>query len=170
MAPSKPTVPNQVNVITLKCAKDWHRAFKEQNIKGFAPLDIPSSIVIPFADIEQIVNDFRIATAPVVNGVRMYFVIKPPKGQKKGRPRVSGILVPTTKGPKPQNPDGMYKDMIVNATLKPGALKNPDCPGPGGNKVSARSAKLVGDEDGYSSIYDVTRPCPPFCDPESPIN
>ena len=167
MANTTPTVKNQVNVITLKCAKDWHRAFKEQNKNGFAPRDLPSSIVIPIVDLEQIVNDFKIAAAPDVNGVRMYFVIKPK--QQKGRPRISGILVPT-KGPMRKNRDGIYKDMIVNATLKRGALKNPDCPGPGGNNVSARSAKLAGAEDGYSSIYDFTRPCPPWCDPESPLN
>jgi hypothetical protein len=167
MASTKPTVPNQVNVITLKCAKDWHRAFKEQNKKGFAKGDLPSSIVIPYADVEQIVNDFNKVAGVTVNGVRLYFIIKPK--QQKGRPRISGILVPT-KGPMRKNPEGIYEDMVVNATLKRGALKNPDCPGPGDNNVSARSAILAADADeGYVSVYDLTRPCPPYCDENSLI-
>lgn len=176
MATTNLTIPDQVNVITLKCAKEWHNAFKEQNKKlGFNKGDFPNSIVIPFADIEQIVTDFRDIVHENVNGVRIYFIIKP-GGTASGRPKVSCICVPTT-GPhlnvKDVEPNKRYADMIVNATLRSGAPENPDCR-PIGNSGSSRSAKFavstagVDDSgDGYVTIYDVTQPCPPFCDPNS---
>ena len=80
MTTTIPIVKDQVNVITLKSAKDWHRAFKDQNKNhGFDKGVFPNSVVIPFADIEQIVNDFRDTVHETVNGVRIYFVIKPTK-------------------------------------------------------------------------------------------
>ena len=161
----RPTVPDQVNVITLKCAKEWRQAFKDQNkTKGFAPGEFPTAIAIPFPDIEQVVNDFKKLDAAInINGIRLYFIIKP--GGPNGKLTISGIVVPT-RGPLP-NPEGVFNDMIVNATLKAGAPKNPYCPGPGDGTSSARIATVAGDpDDGYVSIYDVTRPCPPFCDDE----
>lgn len=165
-----PTVPDQVNVITLKCAKEWHDAFKEHNNKeGFAQGEFPSSIVVPYADIEQIVNDFKKEGAPPVNGVRIYFVIKPVV-KPNGGPNISAICVPT-KGPFGNVPDIdpklRFTDMIVKATLKAGAPPNPDCHrGSSGPSGSARLVAADSDDD-YVSIYDVTQPCPPFCDPES---
>jgi hypothetical protein len=172
MTKKQPIVKDQVNVITLQCAKDWHNAFKDQNNnKGFAPGDFPRSIVIPFADIEQIVNDFRQSVHENVNGVRIYFVIKPTR-RLNGKPNISGICVPTV-GLHAIDPNVTFKDRIVKATLKEGAPKNPDCPG--GNSGSSSSARLAAtttddSDDGYSSIYDVTRPCPDMCDPDSPLN
>jgi hypothetical protein len=164
---AKTTVPDQVNVITLKCAKEWHKAFKDQNKRtGFGPGEFPSSIAIPFPDIEQIVNDFRDTGDAIVNGVRLYFIIKP--GGAHGAPMISCMLVPT-QGPLP-NPEGIFTDLVVNTTLKEDTPKNPYCPGPGSNPGSDGSVRMAGDtDDGYVSIYDVTRPCPPYCDPESPI-
>lgn len=180
MANTKPTVKNQVNVITRKCAKKWHNAFLEQNQKGFAPMDLPSSIVIPFADIEQIVHDFKVEAAASINGVRIYFIIKPGE-HPSGRPKISVILVPTT-GPLHNNTEGVYDDMIVNATLKAGAPSHPYClpeetgtpkkrkPDETGTgrrvkEATATSEAMEADEgeEGYSSIYDFTRPCPPYC-------
>jgi hypothetical protein len=165
---AKVTVPDQVNVITLKCAKEWHKAFKDQNKRiGFAPGEFPSSIAIPFPDIEQIVHDLKHTGDGIVNGVRLYFIIKP--GGADGTPMISCILVPT-QGPLP-NPEGIFTDLVVDVTLKADAPKNPYCPGPGGNGDSDGSARMaVESEDGYVSIYDVTRPCPPYCDTASPID
>lgn len=184
MSTTKPTIKNQVNVITLKCAKDWHTAFLEQNKNGFAPMDLPSSIVIPFADIEQIVHDFKIEAAKTINGVRIYFIIKPVE-TSSGRPKISVILVPTT-GPLHNNTEGVYNDMIVNATLKAGAPKHPYCnPEETGTpkkkkneetgtgrmaRVTSEAVDADEGEEGYSSIYDFTRPCPPYCsEPESEL-
>lgn len=161
MATKQTIIPDQVNVITLQCALDWHKAFKDQNIKGFAPGDLPRSIVIPFADIEQIVNDFRTSVKETVNGVRIYFVIKP-TAKPNGRPNITGICVPTV-GLHAIDPNVIFTDKIVKATLKDGAPRNADCPG--GNSGNARSV-----DEGYVSIYDVTRPCPDMCDPASPLN
>jgi hypothetical protein len=173
MATKEKIVRDQVNIITLQCAKDWHKAFKDQNKKGFAPGDLPRSIVIPFADIEQIATDFRNAVQETVNGVRIYFVIKPGK-RPNGRPNISGICVPT-KGVHAYEKDVTFTDMVIKATLKAGTPTNPDCPGD--KPKSAKSGRLAvgadaadGSDGGYASIYDVTRPCPPYCDPESPIN
>lgn len=170
MTTRTPKVTDQVNVITLKCAQDWHKAFKDQNDKGFAPGDFPPSIVVPFADIEQIVNDFRDSVNVNVNGVRIYFIIKPVK-KPNGRPNISCICVPT-KGPHDLSRDTTFTDIVINATLKEGAPPNRDCQGSstrtsGKERISAAS---VDSEEEYSSIYDVTRPCPPYCDPDSPIN
>jgi len=164
MAKATIVIPDQVNVITLECAQSWHKAFKDQNNKGFRKGDLPMSIVIPFADIEQIVNDVKQYVKKNVNGVRLYLIIKPK--QQKGRPRISGILVPTT-GPMLPNKNGIYNDLIVKTTLKKGAPKNIDC-----EAMSAKSAVMAKSDSGdeYDSIYDVTRPCPPYCNPESPIN
>jgi hypothetical protein len=97
MATTIPIVKDQVNVITLKSAKDWHKAFKDQNQnEGFTTGVFPNSIVIPFADIEQIVNDFRDKVHETVNGVRIYFVIKPTK-KENGKPNISCICVPILK-------------------------------------------------------------------------
>lgn len=168
MATTKPIVPDQVNVITLKCARQWHKDFRHKNKnQGFAAGEFPMSLAIPFADIEQIVNDFNKDAGVTINGLRLYFVIKP--GGKEGKPSISGIVVPTH-GPLP-NPEGEFHDMIVPATLRPGAPEHKYCHGvnPGSDR-RAMVAVNGGDDDGeYASIYDVIRPCPPYCDPESPV-
>jgi|SRR5688572_7777049 len=161
MATRTATIPDQVNVITLECAKAWHKAFRDQNKKGFRKGDLPMSIVVPFADIEQIVVDVKKYVRKNINGVRLYLIIKP--RQQKGRPRISCILIPTTGPSDPNNKKGIYNDLIVKTTLKEGAPKVPDC-----EAMMKKSAARLKDDSGdeYSSIYDVTRPCPPYCDPE----
>jgi hypothetical protein len=173
MTKKQPIVKDQVNVITLQCAKDWHNAFKDQNKKlGFDKGDFPNSIVIPFVDIEQIVNDFRDIVHENVNGVRIYFVIKPTK-KANGNPNISCICVPT-KGPHSNDPDVTYTDMIVKAELRDGAPENPDCRGgknePDRRATVAFTADADDSGDDYVSIYDFVRPCPPYCNPESGDN
>ena len=178
MTTTKPIVQDQVNVISLKSAKSWHKAFKDQNKNmGFAKGDFPNSIVIPFADIEQIVTDFRDSVHETVNGVRIYFIIKPatPEIKEKERLNISCICVPT-KGPYLKKSDidanKRFTDMVIEATLRDGAPRNADRRGDTEDTELTATVAAVSEDsdDDYVSVYDVTQPCPPFCDPESPIS
>jgi hypothetical protein len=101
---------------------------------------LPRGFYIPIADIQALAENFKEKN---VTGVRAYFTLLQP-----GPPytdAVRGILVPVV-----EESDGqkvVYKDLII--PVKSGQ----DEPADGGDV----------------SIYDLTRPCPAFCDLTSPL-
>jgi hypothetical protein len=139
----------QNHVITLQCAQDWFMVFQDQNDNhGFPKGSFPSALWIPYPDVKDIVEKIVPPDGQVISGIRIYFVIKP--GLKEGQ-NVSAVLVPTT-SPKNDPEFGNSSDYVTPVTLVHGAPVDKTCPG-----------------DNFVSIYDFIRPCPPYCDPESPV-
>ncbi|WP_298538851.1 hypothetical protein [uncultured Aquimarina sp.] len=137
--------PNNENTISLETAQDWTQRWRTQypeNSKAY---------LIPAVDLIEVLNEMKIlsdtAAAEAQQNasdnaldVRAYMAIEM---QKNGATLEKVILVGTKKGK-----DGVYRD-IINGTI---------------------DAKSAGLEDGSSSgLYDVTAPCPPFCDDNSPL-
>lgn len=138
-------MPPQRQTISLEEAKqrcaNWRDEFMKMvptaNVK-----QIPKAIFFHWADIEQIVRDYKPTYA--INGIRIYFDMIDVGGEYQ----IRGVMVPTIAGDSP----GQAIDLVIPVPI---VVK----PGTDG----------LGDEDEGVSIYDMSRPCPSFCDPESPL-
>jgi hypothetical protein len=135
MPPQKETI--SLEVAQERC-KNWAQTF-ERMVPEASIKQVPKAIFFHFADIEQIVNDFK----PYydITGVRIYFAMTDIGGEYQ----IKGIMVPTVAGNDPlQN-----NDLIIPV---------PVVPRPGGEQG-------LGDDEGVS-IYDFSKPCPTYCDEE----
>jgi hypothetical protein len=146
--------PNELNVITLEEAmtttNNWREAIKNQF--GNNPGKVPHGFYISLTDLEEIVNDFKDHVVdgqprPCV-GARIYFTLPNAvaPGDRIPEDSISGILVPCYEEAIPmtgkKNDVPPFRDIIV---------------------------PVKSDLKGAYSIYNVTQPCPPMCDPNSPL-
>ncbi|WP_299181329.1 hypothetical protein [uncultured Aquimarina sp.] len=144
MIPDKKHNPDKANTVKSDVAAEWTAAWRKQcpdNCKAF---------LIPAVDLIEVLNEMGIlgnkAAAKAQKkasknklDVRAYMAI----GSEDGGPVEERLLIVGT-----QEIDGVYRD-IINGKI---------------------DGKSVGLSDGPSSgIYDVTSPCPPVCDNNSPL-
>lgn len=143
----------QFNVISLGAGMErtnnWREAIKSQF--GNKPANVPCGFFISLTDLEEIVNAYKDyknnkgEPRPCV-GARVYLTLPDPvaPGQSIPTDKISGILVPC------------YEDAItIGEEVKP-IYRDIIVP-------------VESNQAGAYSIYDVTQPCPPMCDPESPL-
>ncbi|WP_378175341.1 hypothetical protein [Aquimarina sp. SS2-1] len=136
--------PNNENTVSLETAQDWTKAWRDQcpnNCKAF---------LVPAVDLIEVLNEMGILGDKAAKkaqkkasknnlDVRAYMAI----GSEDGGPVEERLLIVGT-----QEVDGVYRDII-------------------NGEIDGKSAGLG---DGPNSgIYDVTSPCPPVCDPNSPL-
>ncbi|MCG2616163.1 hypothetical protein LZZ85_17835 [Terrimonas sp. NA20] len=146
--------PKELNVITLEEAmtktNNWREAIKSQFDNR--PGKVPHGFYISLTDLTEIVNDFKDHKVngqprPCV-GARIYFTLPDAVAPGGSIPAdaISGILVPcyeeAIRTSSQTNNDSLFRDIIVPVKS---AVK------------------------GAYSIYNVTQPCPPMCDPNSPL-
>ncbi|MBV9988778.1 MAG: hypothetical protein JO301_13960 [Chitinophagaceae bacterium] len=140
--PMADSMPPQKETISLAEAQErcnnWIETFQklvpEADVK-----QIPKAIFFHWADIEQIVNDYK--PDYKINGVRIYFAMT----ELGGEYQIKGIMIPTV--PSPNDP--LRSDDLV--------IPVPIVPRPGGDDG-------LGDDDEGVSIYDFSKPCPTYCD------
>ncbi|MBN8865561.1 MAG: hypothetical protein J0H92_19455 [Sphingobacteriales bacterium] len=153
-----PLMPKQANVLTLKEGMDrtnyWREAVKTHF--EIPPSKVPVGFFIPFEDFKDIVEAYKGYVDPKGNerpcvGVRIYLTLPGPvaPGQPIPPDSLSGVLVPCYAAPvQPAGgevgilPPVDYKDILI---------------------------EVPADKQNAYSIYDLTQPCPPMCDPESPL-
>jgi hypothetical protein len=142
-------LPPQKNVITLEEAENRTNYWREA-IKGlYGDGAIPLGFFIPFEDIKQLVDDY---TNQNIAGIRVYFTLDDAEdiGEHLSN-KIRGIMVPTVLDPSILPPaDPVYRDIILPVLAY---SNNP-------NHILTKAV----------SIYDVTQPCPPCCDPSSPLS
>lgn len=143
----------QLDTITLEegmaRTNNWRQAIKAQFKES--SLNVPSGFFISLIDLQEIVNFYKDYKDP--NGVprpcvgaRVYLTL--PKPVPPGKPippdQIAGVLVPCYEEPIDDNDplSSVYRDIVV---------------------------PVEGERSGDYSIYDVTQPCPPMCDPTSPL-
>lgn len=114
-------------------AETFHKAVPEADV-----VQIPKAIWFHWADIQQIVDDYR-PNYPI-DGVRVYFSMKPDTDQYQ----ITGLLVPTVPA---EDGTGQSNDLII---------KVPVVSPPG------TSNAIPGGDEG-DSIYDFSKPCPEYC-------
>lgn len=132
-------MPPQRKTISLEEAQQrcelwvetFHKAVPDADV-----IQIPKAIWFHWADIQQIVDDYR--PYYPLDGVRIYFSMKPDTDQYQ----ITGLMVPTVPA---SDGSGQSNDLII---------KVPVVSPPGDNKVG-------GDEG--DSIYDFSKPCPEYC-------
>jgi hypothetical protein len=142
MQPNTDNMPPQRETISLEEAQKrcqlwmnkWHELVPDSDI-----IQAPKAIWFHWADIEQIVNDFR--PYYPVDGVRVYFAMT----EKGGPYQIKGLMVPTIPA---ADGSGKSNDLVIKVPIVPR-------PHPGGGDGLM--------EDEGDSIYDFTRPCPAFC-------
>ncbi|WP_299901589.1 hypothetical protein [uncultured Aquimarina sp.] len=141
--------PNNENTISLETAQDWTQRWRTQYPEN------SRAYLIPAVDLIEVLNEMGILADDVAEqaqqyatdnalDVRSYMAIEM---LDSGANLEKVILVGTQKGD-----DGVYRD-IINGQVQ----------------VDAKSATKVLDNSS-SGLFDVTSPCPPFCDPNSPLN
>jgi|GEM_PF-1270421 len=152
-----PIMPKQANVLTLKEGMDrtnyWREAIKTHF--EVPPSKVPCGFFIPFSDFRDIVEAYKGYVDPKGNerpcvGVRIYLTLPAPVPADQPIPAdsLSGILVPCYASPVQPGVDGGplpppdYKDILI---------------------------EVPADKQNAYSIYDLTQPCPPMCDPESSL-
>lgn len=136
--------PDKENTVSLEVAKGWTEEWRKQcpeNCKAF---------LIPATDLIEVLNEMGLigdkAAAKAQKradknklDVRAYMAI----GAEDGGPVEERLLIVGTK-----EIDGVYRDIIDG-------------------EIDGESLGLT--DDPSSGIYDVTSPCPPVCDPNSPL-
>jgi len=145
-------IPPQKDVITLEEGMDrtnnWRQAVKKQFDNN--PNNVPSGFFIPFNDLEEIVNTYKdyVSKDGKVKGcvgARVYLTLPNAIAPDEAIPPglIDGILVPVAAVPMDDD-NIVYRDILIPVPAADGQANT-------------------------YSIYDVTQPCPPFCDPESPL-
>jgi hypothetical protein len=143
MQPNTDNMPPQKETISLEEAqqrcKNWAETFHEL-VPQADVIQMPKAIWFHWADIEQIVNDYR--PYYPIDGVRIYFAMT----EKGGPYQIKGLMVPTIPA---EDGSGRSNDLVIKVPVVP----RPDPSGGDG---------LMDDEG--DSIYDFSKPCPQFCD------
>lgn len=170
-------IPPQKDVLTLSDARARIQNFQNLMKEVYDPTPgmSPRAIFIPFMDVmelyklQQLVTEatppgYKEPVQAFIVGIRAYFtldspiVIQPPYNAKE-YPVVAVLVavyqintddrIPGTDSEFAYNPDYPTYDLVIPVEKKDGA---------------AAAA-----EEGYSSIYDITIPCPNLCGEESPL-
>lgn len=162
--------PLQQNTLTLQQAKDQTRYWREaiEPLYGTNPDKMPHGFFIHMDDLYELVNLHKhLSTTEEIKGVRVYFAFDKPQTNHPHQDEdhhghhhhhhhhlpdgIKGILVPVYLGIadmlQEEGIDPKYRDLIIPVK----SFADGDEPE---EKVTA---------------YDVTQPCPPICDPESPL-
>ncbi|GAA0723349.1 hypothetical protein GCM10009430_26690 [Aquimarina litoralis] len=138
--------PNNENTISLATAQDWTQRWRTQYPEN------SRAYLIPAVDLIEVLNEMGILADDVAAeaqqkanqeslDIRAYMAIEM---KKSGANLEKVILVGTQK-----DDEGIYRD-IINGQVQLADGKISDGP--------------------ESGLYDLTNPCPPYCDPNSPLN
>ncbi len=135
-------MPPQKQTISLAEAKErcalWAETFQKM-VPAADVKQIPKAIFFHWADIEQIVNDFK--PTYDITGVRIYFDMIEAGGQYQ----IRGVMVPTIAADDDKTKNN---DLVIAVPIVP----------------RPSSSDGLGDDDEGVSIYDFSRPCPAYCD------
>jgi len=138
---------NNENTVSLLVAEKWTAAWRTQcpnNCKAF---------LIPAVDLVEVLNEMGILGDKAAKkaqkkaekkkrDVRAYMAI----GSENGGPTEERVLLGGTKKDK----EGVYRDIIDGS-------------------IDGKGVTAIKGSNG-SGVYDVTAPCPPYCDDLSPLN
>ena len=138
--------PNEENIINKDTAVTWTSAWRAQNPNG------PNAFLIPAADFVEVLNEIGVlddATAQQAQDRANQL-----DAQIRGYLGIDGqtnkiIFVGTEK-----DNGGVYRD-IIDGTI---------------DGEEGKPAKTVGTSNTSSGIFDFSHPCPPTCDPDSPLS
>lgn len=140
------TIPPQENTISMDEAisrtANWRTVFN--SFDKTTVLQTPASIFISKEDLQELMTNFPEHDGYPFAGVRLYLSVSDATPGKSLYP-VTGSIVPTV-AVTSKGGDTYYQDVII-----PVPIVNPD--GSTGEGVS---------------IYDVTQPCPSFCEGTTP--
>ncbi|RZS90758.1 hypothetical protein [Aquimarina brevivitae] len=138
--------PNNENIIDKQTAIDWTTAWRSQHPNA------AKAFLIPAADFVEILNEIGVlddATAAQAQATanRLEANIRGYLGVDGSTNKM--IFVGTEK-----DKQGIYRDIID------GKIDGKD----------NQQARTVGSGNTSSGIFDLTTPCPPVCDPDSPLS
>lgn len=153
-------VPPQKNIVTLRQAKkrtrNWREAIKP--LYGDNPDNMPHGFYIRMEDIQELAKLHTHFPTRQIKGVRVYFSLHQPLEPGKPTTAITGLFVPVYDATTEVEPEG---------PATPGHMKKQYL------KDLVEVFPHTGDDDAplsqYVSVYDVTTPCPPVCDPTSPL-
>jgi hypothetical protein len=153
-------VPPQKNIVTLRQAKRRTRYWREaiKSIYGDNPDNMPHGFYIRMEDIQELAKLHTHFPTREIKGVRVYFSLHKPLEPGKATTAITGLFVP-----------------VYDATTegKPGEEESPSRMKKQNLKDLVQAFPHSGDDgdllNQYVSVYDVTTPCPPVCDPTSPM-
>jgi hypothetical protein len=160
MSQEKPKMPKEFYTLKLSTAQDRVGYWKEaiEPLYGTNPHKMPHGFYLHMKDIQELAN-LQDYMHEEIKGVRVYFTFdKPQTHPHHNHPHhlpdgIRGILVPVYLGTAINETTGAREpalmDLIVEVTPPEGAEADPDDP--------------------YVSVFDVTQPCPPLCDPSSDL-
>lgn len=138
--------PNDENIISKDTAITWTSAWRAKHPDG------PKAFLIPAADFVEVLNEIGVLDDAAAQQAQDK--ANELEAQVRGYLGIDGdtdkiIFVGTEK-----DEEGVYRDIID------GKIDGKD----------GQNAKVVGGDNPSSGIYDLTTPCPPYCDPNSPLN
>lgn len=170
--PDPDKIPLKYNTLTLQQAKDQTRYWREaiEPLYGTDPTKMPHGFFIHMEDLRELVNlHTYISTPEEIAGVRVYFAFDKPQTHHHHHDEdhhghhhhhhhhrhlpdgIKGILVPVYTG---------IADMLQEESINPQYL----------DLILPVGGSTAGDDpEEKVTVYDVTQPCPPICDPESPL-
>lgn len=149
-------MPPQLDTITLAEGMDRTNYWKEAVKKLYSDdlNQVPHGFFIPIEDIHELSRLAGYYTEYIITGVRAYFTFHHPQpGIPPYTDSISAVMVP------------VYRDITVDKNTNTQISINRDLILP----VPSLQPGVPGGETGHVTIYDVTTPCPPMCDPSSPL-
>lgn len=120
----------------------------------FTKDDAPKSILIPISDVENVIKAFKIHDRRELSGIRIYLTRKYSLKEKPEGLYLACFVVPTVKSQSGK--PNVHEDAIITIP-----------PLPNHEQLKSSAAALTagdGDSGGTETIYDMTYPCPPYCD------
>ena len=145
------------NAVSRETAKETTRNwidYATNNLK-FSKQEVPKSILIPIIDIYNLIAAFKMHDEEKreLSGIRIYFTRKNSYEEKPEGVYLSCIAVPTVQGKSGEKHDH------ADAIIKIPSLRQRNA---GAKETHARSA-ADGDSGETETIYNMTYPCPPYC-------
>ena len=146
-----------LNAISYETArqrvKNW-RLYARKKL-GFGKTDVPKGIFIPMVDILNVRRAFQTYDNRKVSGIRIYFTKNSSMLENPDDLYLTCIVVPTVKTIKRDaNGNEIHNDAII---------KIPIAGRSSGKAAKTAAATNIGDGL-VDTIYDMTHPCPPYCD------
>ena len=148
-------MPPQLYTITLEEAQKrtryWRKAIEP--LYGKNPYKQPHGFFIHMNDLQELCNLHKYLHQEI-EGVRVYFTFDEPQhpDEHGHLPRhIRGIFVPVYLGEAGIEETGAKVPRLMDLIV---SVKRPE------------DGELP---QGHVSVYDVSQPCPPICDPDSPL-
>lgn len=148
MVPQRSVNLNASNSVPIAVAElrteNWRIAVEklgeEQGLSKAAKPLLPHAVFIPLDDILALAQKYELQHGKKIAGARAYFALLEPDF-KSG---IRLLLVPVVE--EKESFVSTYRDLIVETTIHDGTSKSTE-----------------------TSVYDFTKPCPDFCDGDSPL-